>query len=120
MTTKKILKRKIRTNKKMNKVKRNKTKKHITVKKNKKHTYNIKNNNTLMIDGLKHIINCIIKTKINENILINYCNCFIKNTNTIKGISNPRISKIPYTKWYTQFLMKFTPSKIFLFYTKKI
>jgi len=36
MTTKKILKRKIRTNKKMNKVKRNKTKKHITVKKNKK------------------------------------------------------------------------------------
>jgi hypothetical protein len=53
-----------------------------------------------MITGLKKIINPIIKSNLNENDLENYCACFIVNTNTIKDISNPRISKTPFTKWY--------------------
>ena len=55
-----------------------------------------------MIEGLKKIINLIIKSSINEDILINYCNCFIKNTNTVKDASNPRISKTPFSKWYVK------------------
>ena len=49
-----------------------------------------------MITGLKKIINPIIKSNLNENDLENYCACFIVNTNTIKDISNPRISKTPF------------------------
>jgi hypothetical protein len=55
-----------------------------------------------MIEGLKKIINSIIKSSISCCDLNNYCNCFIKKTNTIKDISNPRISKIPYSKWYVK------------------
>ena len=66
------------------------------IKKNLKNKYNIKHNNTLMITGLKKIINPIIKSNLNENDLENYCACFIVNTNTIKDISNPRISKTPF------------------------
>ena len=71
-------------------------------KKKNKYKYNIKNNNTLMINGLKKIINLIIKSSINYNCLNNYCICFIKKTNTIKDISNPRVSKIPFSKWYVK------------------
>ena len=66
------------------------------IKKNLKNKYNIKHNNTLMITGLKKIINPIIKSNFNENDLKNYCACFIVNANTIKDISNPRISKTPF------------------------
>ena len=71
------------------------------IKKN-KHEYNIKYNNSLMIDGLKKIINFIIKFSINHNQLYNYCICFFKKTNIIKDISNPRISKTPFSKWYVK------------------
>jgi hypothetical protein len=73
-------------------------KKKQNVKRN--HEYNYKHNNTLMISGLKKIINLVIKSKLKQNDLINYCKCYIKTTNTIKNISNPRISKTPFTKWY--------------------
>jgi hypothetical protein len=55
-----------------------------------------------MIDGLQKIINPIIKGKINDNNLNKYCNSYIKLTNTIKDISNPRVSKIPFSKWYVK------------------
>jgi meiotically up-regulated gene 157 (Mug157) protein len=55
-----------------------------------------------MIEGLKKIINPIIKSETNYILLNNYCDCFIKKTNTIKDKSNPRISKIPHTKWYVK------------------
>lgn len=68
--------------------------------KNNKHKYNIKYNNTLMINGLKKIINFIIRSTLNHTDLNNYCDNFIKKTNTIIGISNQRISKTPFSKWY--------------------
>jgi len=55
-----------------------------------------------MISGLKKIINPIIKGKININDLFKYSNSYIKLTNTIKDISNPRTSKIPFSKWYVK------------------
>jgi hypothetical protein len=79
----------------------NKKKKQIIKKKNtNKHEYNIKHNESLMIHGLKKIINIIIKSKLKKDDLIHYCKNYIENTNTIKNISNPRISKTPFTKWY--------------------
>jgi hypothetical protein len=70
------------------------------IKSTNKHKYNIKYNNTLMISGLKKIINNIIKSNIKTNDLFNYCKCYITKTNSIMEISNPRISKTPFTKWY--------------------
>ena len=52
--------------------------------------------------GLKKIINLIIKGNINGNDLFKYSNSYIKLTNTIKDISNPRTSKIPFSKWYVK------------------
>ena len=34
------------------------------------------------------------------NILLNYCSNYIKKNYSIKNISNPRVSKTPFTKWY--------------------
>ena len=73
--------------------------KHNNNKKN-KHEYNFKNNNSLMINGFKNIINPIINSKLNDDLLYNYCSTYIIKTNTIKNISNPRTSYIPFTKWY--------------------
>lgn len=64
--------------------------------------YNCKYNNTLMIYGLKKIINSIIKSKIDKNILLNYCSNYIKKNYSIKDISNPRVSKTPFSKWYVK------------------
>ena len=72
-----------------------KNKKHKTKTKDKnKHKYNIRNNDTLMIEGLKKIINPIINSSINYEQLNNYCNCYIKNNYSILNISNPRKSNI--------------------------
>jgi hypothetical protein len=57
-----------------------------------------------MITGLKKIINPIIKSNLNENDLKNYCVCFIVNTNTIKNILNPRISKTPFLCFFHKIL----------------
>ena len=67
-----------------------------------KHQYNIKFNNSLMINGLKKILCPIIKSELKNKDLIKYCINFIKKTNTIIGIINDRISKIPHTKWYVK------------------
>ncbi len=67
-----------------------------------KNDYNCKHNNTLMITGLKKIINPIIKSKIDKNILLNYCSNYIKKNYSIKNISNPRISNTPFSKWYVK------------------
>jgi hypothetical protein len=80
----------------------NKKKHKFNSNKKNKNIYNIKNNNTLMIEGLKKIINPIIKSDVNQILLKNYCDCYIKKTNTIKEKSNPRVSKIPHTKWYVK------------------
>ena len=75
---------------------------HKIIKTKNKHNYGCKYNNTLMITGLKKIINLIIKSKIDKNILFNYCSCYIKKNYSIKDISNPRISKTPFDKWYVK------------------
>lgn len=83
-------------------------KKHKTKTKDKnKHKYNIRNNDTLMIEGLKKIINPIINSSINYEQLNNYCNCYIKNNYSILNISNPRKSNIPFTKWYIKSYSKY-------------
>lgn len=65
-----------------------------------KHQYNFKNNNSLLIHGLKNIISPIINGKLTIDLILNYSNSYIVKTNTIKGISNPRTSYIPFSKWY--------------------
>lgn len=65
-----------------------------------KHEYNFNNNNSLSINGFKNLINPIINGKLTSNLIFNYCNSYIIKTNTIKNISNPRTSYIPFTKWY--------------------
>ncbi len=85
-----------------------KNKKHKTKTKDKnKHKYNIRNNDTLMIEGLKKIINSIINSSINYEQLNNYCNCYIKNNYSILNISNPRKSNIPFAKWYIKSYSKY-------------
>lgn len=71
-------------------------------KSNNKHKYSIKNNISLMCDGLKNIIDDIIKQKIDHFKLKSYCNCYIIKQTSIINISNPRVSKIPHTKWYVK------------------
>lgn len=55
-----------------------------------------------MCDGLKNIIDDIIKQKIDYLKLKSYCNCYIIKQTSIINISNPRVSKIPHTKWYVK------------------
>ncbi len=62
-----------------------------------KHQCNFKNNNSLLIYGLKNIICPIINGKLTIDLISNYCNSYIIKTNTIKDISNPRISYIPFS-----------------------
>ena len=80
--------------------KNDKVNKNKNNKKNNKHKYNIKNNNSLLIHGFKHLIEPILKSKLNDKLLLNYINSYLIKTNTIKNISNPRISYIPFSKWY--------------------
>ena len=83
----------------------------IKIKKNdktkNKHKYSVKNNLTLMICGLKNIIDLIIKQKIDQFKLKSYCDCYIIKQSSIKNISNPRVSKIPHTKWYVKSYSEF-------------
>lgn len=82
---------------KNNKINKNKNKSN---KKNNKHKYNIKNNNSLLIHGFKNLIEPILKSQLNDKLLLNYINSYLIKTYTIKNISNPRISYIPFSKWY--------------------
>jgi len=67
-----------------------------------KNDYNCKYNNTLIITGLKKIINSLIKSKTYNNILLLYCKNYIKFNYSIKDISNSRVSKTPFNKWYVK------------------
>ena len=67
-----------------------------------KHQYNFNNNNSLLITGFKNLINPIINGKLTNNLIFNYCNSYVIKTNTIKNISNPRTSYIPFSKWYVK------------------
>lgn len=71
-------------------------------KKNNKHKYVVKYNNSLMIEGLKKIIDKIIKSKIDNTILFNYCNNYVIKINIQTGVNKERISKTPFTKWYVK------------------
>ena len=84
---------------------KNKIKKNNKIKN--KHKYSVKNNLTLMIDGLKNIIYLIIKQKIDQFKLKSYCECYIIKQLSIINISNPRVSKIPHTKWYVKSYSEF-------------
>ena len=74
------------------------------------HKYNVKNknkyvvkyNNSLMVDGLKNIINNIIKSNIDTKILFNYSNNFIKKINIQININKERKCKTPFKKWYVK------------------
>lgn len=61
-----------------------------------------------MIEGLKKIINPIVNSSINHDQLNNYCKCFIKNNFSIRNISNPRKSNVPFTKWYVKSYSKYS------------
>ena len=67
-----------------------------------KHQYNFNNNNSLLITGFKNLINPIINGKLTNDLIFNYCNSYVIKTNTIKNISNPRTSYIPFSKWYVK------------------
>ena len=65
-----------------------------------KNKYIIKYNDSLMINGLKKIINSIIKSNIDYDLLLNYSNNYIKKINVQIGIFNERKCKNPQCKWY--------------------
>jgi hypothetical protein len=65
-----------------------------------KNKYIVKNNDSLMINGIKKIINPIIKSNINGNLLFNYSINYIKKINVQIGIYNERKCKNPHCKWY--------------------
>jgi hypothetical protein len=66
------------------------------------HKYTQKNNQSLMVKGLKMILTPIIHSKITDDNIKSYCSNYIKITKCIKGAMNPRVSKTPFTKWYVK------------------
>jgi hypothetical protein len=65
-----------------------------------KNKYVIKYNKSLMITGLKNIVNLIIKHKINKNDLYKYADHFMVSENIQTDISKERKCKNPSYKWY--------------------
>ena len=59
-------------------------------------------NKSELIKGLFKVIPDIIDSKITYNKLVNFCDVYIIKNYTKIGASNPRTSKIPFTKWYTK------------------
>lgn len=62
--------------------------------------YNIKINKTEIINGLFKIIPLIISSKINHNDIVKFLSIYIHFNYTEKDAHNPRVSQIPFTKWY--------------------
>lgn len=84
---------------------------HINYSNNK---FNIKINKTLLIDGLYKIIPDIIFSKLTSSRLLSFFNIYINFNYTEKDKNNPRISKIPFTKWYIKdYYAKYDIQKIF-------
>jgi len=65
---------------------------------NEKYIYKI--NKTSMIEGLFKLIPNIIYSKLMVDNLFYFFNCYVQINLTVKGASNDRTSKIPFTKWY--------------------
>jgi hypothetical protein len=76
--------------------------------------YNVKINKTEVINGLFKIIPKIINSNIDHNDLVIFYNIYIHLNYTKKNSHNPRISKIPFTKWYVkEYHNKYDIEKIF-------
>ena len=65
-----------------------------------KNKYKVKYNDSLMVSGFKGIIDTIIKSKINKNILNSYAKSYIKVINVQTEIFKERKCKNPSCKWY--------------------
>jgi hypothetical protein len=68
----------------------------------KKHKYKYKNDSSLMIEGFKMLIYYVINSKLDVLVLSNYCSNYISKISSQLDISNPRKSKIPFSKWYVK------------------
>jgi hypothetical protein len=68
--------------------------------KNNKNKYVMKHNKSLMIKGLKKIINNIINANINKYLLYQYSNNFISKINIQIDVYKERKCKNPSYKWY--------------------
>jgi hypothetical protein len=76
--------------------------------------YNIKINKTQIIHGLFVFISKIISSNINRNNLLLFYNIYVNLNYTKKNSHNPRVSKIPFTKWYIkEYQSKYEIEKIF-------
>lgn len=76
--------------------------------------YNIKINKTDVINGLFKIIPKIISSNIDRDDLLLFYNIYIHLNYTKKNSHNPRVSKIPFSKWYVkEYHNKYDIEKIF-------
>lgn len=82
-------------NKKITKTTNNKVKK--------KNNYNVKTNKSILVNGIKLILNDIVNGVINKNTLLKISESFIIKVNIIKDVFNERKSKTPHSKWYVQY-----------------
>jgi len=84
----------------------------ITKASNDKYIYKI--NKTSMIEGLFKLIPNIIYSKLTVEDLFYFFNIYVQVNSTLKGASNERVSKIPFTKWYVKnYHSKYDIQKIF-------
>ncbi len=81
---------------------KSKNKKNKKNKRNKKNNYNIKNNKTLLISGIRLILNKIIGANVQKDDILSITNSYLLKVNVIKDIINERICKTPHSKWYVQ------------------
>ena len=76
--------------------------------------YNVKINKTEVINGLFKIIPKIISSNLDRDDLLIFFSIYVHLNYTIKNSHNPRISKIPFTKWYVKvYHSKYDIEKIF-------
>lgn len=69
---------------------------------NKNINYNKNYNKKSMIDGMPKIIENIINCNLTVTNLCCYYKCYMDITFSVKNANNPRVSKIPFTKWYVK------------------
>ena len=71
----------------------------------KKNNYNVKTNKSILVNGIKLILNDIVNGEIDKNTLLKISKSFLIKVNIIKDVFNERISKTHHSKWYN---LKFT------------
>jgi hypothetical protein len=64
--------------------------------------YNIKINKTTLINGIYNIITDIIFSRLTDIDINKFFKCYIILNYCEKNLHNPRVSKIPFTKWYVK------------------